>query len=172
MYRTRIYIAADWSGDFDAVEQLHKWNDSDYWSLSFTDAHDLKQANDGSLKCSIKSSLAERLNASKTFVLIVGNNTKSLRNGSCQYCNSYNSWTKHCARGHYVDMRSYLEFECEKAVNDGIRIVVLYKAAMVNRNKCIASVQNIGTHARMYCRKDERLYWDYNSVKEAINPSL
>ena len=36
-YRTRTYIAADWSGDYDAVEQLHKWNSSRYWSLSFTD---------------------------------------------------------------------------------------------------------------------------------------
>ena len=25
-YRTRTYIAADWSGDRDAVEQLRKWN--------------------------------------------------------------------------------------------------------------------------------------------------
>ena len=29
-YRTRTYIAADWSGDYDAVEQLHKWNSSKY----------------------------------------------------------------------------------------------------------------------------------------------
>ena len=47
-YRTRTYIAADWSGDYDAVEQLHKWNSSKYWSLSFTDAHDLMQARDNS----------------------------------------------------------------------------------------------------------------------------
>lgn len=31
VYRTRTYIAADWDGDRDAVDQLHKWNDSDYW---------------------------------------------------------------------------------------------------------------------------------------------
>lgn len=34
LYRTKTYIAADWSGDYDAVEQLHKWNISNYWSLS------------------------------------------------------------------------------------------------------------------------------------------
>lgn len=55
-YRTRTYIAADWSGDRDAVDQLHKWNDV-HWSLSFTDAHDLTQSSDSSLNCSIKSSL-------------------------------------------------------------------------------------------------------------------
>ena len=86
MYRTRTYIAADWSGDYDAVEQLHKWNNSKHWSLSFTDAHDLMQARDNSLNCSIKSSLNKRLDASKAFVLIVGNNTTTVRSGSCQYC--------------------------------------------------------------------------------------
>ena len=67
-YRTRTYIAADWDSDSDAVEQLHKWNDSNYWSLSFSDAHDLKQAKDSSLNCSIKASLRTRLEASKTFI--------------------------------------------------------------------------------------------------------
>lgn len=49
---------------------------SNYWSLDFHDAHDLTQARDSSLNCSIKSSLATRLDVSKTFVLIVGNTTK------------------------------------------------------------------------------------------------
>ena len=56
-YRTRTYIAADWTNDYDAVERLHKWNDSEYWSLSFSDAHDLMQAYDSSLNCTIKKSL-------------------------------------------------------------------------------------------------------------------
>lgn len=92
-YRTRTYIAADWSGDYDAVEQLHKWNSSRYWSLSFTDAHDLMQARDNSLNCSIKASLSKRLDASKTFILIVGNSTKTVRSGSCQYCKNYKTYT-------------------------------------------------------------------------------
>lgn len=83
-YRTRTYIAADWDTDSDAVEQLRKWNDGNYWSLSFSDAHDLTQARDSSLNCSIKNSLRTRLEASKTFVLIVGKNTLSVRSGSCQ----------------------------------------------------------------------------------------
>lgn len=35
LYRTRTYIAADFDNVKDAVDQLHKWNDSNYWSLSF-----------------------------------------------------------------------------------------------------------------------------------------
>lgn len=72
VYRTRTYIAADWDGDRDAVNQLHKWNDSNYWGLSFSDAHNLQQSRDSSLPCSIKSSLKKRMDGSKRFVLIVG----------------------------------------------------------------------------------------------------
>ena len=75
VYRTKTYIAADWDGDKNAVDQLYKWKNSNYWGLDFHDAHDLTQARDSSLNCSIKSSLATRLDVSKTFVLIVGNKT-------------------------------------------------------------------------------------------------
>ena len=119
-YRTRTYIAADWDGDRDAVDQLHKWNDSNYWGLSFTDAHDLQQSRDSSLPCSIKSSLKERMDHSKRFVLIVGDSTDTVTKGSCRYCGSYNSWTSSCARLHSVDYRSYIKYECDKAVEAGI----------------------------------------------------
>jgi hypothetical protein len=167
-YRTKTYIAADWTGDKDAVDQLHKWNDSYHWSLSFTDAHDLTQARDGSLNCSIKASLGTRLDFSKTFVLIVGENTKTVRSGGCQYCDSYNSWTKSCARGYSVDHRSYIEYECDKAVRDGLKIVVLYNAATVNKSKCPDAVKNTGTHVAMCYYKDGKYYWDYQSVKDAL----
>jgi hypothetical protein len=167
-YRTKTYIAADWTGDKDAVDQLHKWNDNNYWSLSFHDAHDLTQARDGSLNCSIKTSLGTRLDASKTFVLIVGENTKTVRSGSCQYCNSYNSYTRSCARGRSVDYRSYIEYECDKAVRDGLKIVVLYNAATTNKSKCPDAVKSIGTHVAMCYREDSKLYWDYQAVKKAI----
>lgn len=39
-YRTKTYIAGDWTGDKDLIDQLYTWNSSDYWSLNFTDAHD------------------------------------------------------------------------------------------------------------------------------------
>jgi len=167
-YRTKTYIAADWSGDKDAVDKLHEWNDSKYWSLSFTDAHDLTQARDTSLNCSIKDSLATRLDASKTFVLIIGSGTKSLRSGSCQYCNSYNSHNYSCAKGYSVDYRSYIEYECDKAIRDDLKIVVLYNAASVDKSKCIDAIKDFGTHVAMCYKKDGNYYWDYQAVKDAI----
>ncbi|WP_234122561.1 TIR domain-containing protein [Clostridium hydrogenum] len=167
-YRTKTYIAGDWTGDKDAVDKLYQWNESKHWSLSFTDAHELTQARDGSLNCSIKASLAKRFDVSKTFVLIVGENTNTVRSGACQYCNSYNSWNQSCARGKSVDYRSYIEYECEKAVRDGLKIVVLYNAATVNKTKCPEVVKNTGTHTAMCYRENGQLYWDYPAVKNAI----
>jgi hypothetical protein len=167
-YRTKTYIAADWDGDRDAVEQLHKWNDSRYWGLSFHDAHDLTQARDSSLNCSIKSSLATRLDASKTFVLIVGSSTKTVRSGSCQCCNSYHSLIQNCVRGHCVDYRSYIEYECDKAAKDELTIVVLYNAATVNKSKCPDAVKNVGTHKAMCYYENGQYYWHYQAVKSAL----
>ena len=59
-YRTKTYIAGDWDGDCDLIKQLYKWNDSDDWNLHFLDAHDVTQARDSSLFCSVKKSLSLR----------------------------------------------------------------------------------------------------------------
>lgn len=168
-YRTRTYIAADWDHDKDAVDALHYWNDNSKYGLSFSDAHDLKQARDTSLNCSIKKSLADRLDASKTFVLIVGDHTNELKAGGCQYCSSYNGYWGSCARGHIVDTRSYIDFECEKAVRDGLKIIVLYKSTIVNRSKCPEAVRWKGTHVPMIKWQSGQLYWDYQSVKNAFD---
>lgn len=168
-YRTRTYIAADFDNDRDAVDQLHKWNNSCYWSLSFTDAHELQSSNDTSLYCSIKSSLKMRMDHSKTFVLIVGSHTKSITKGGCQNCNSYNGYGQYCARGHSVDYRSYIEYECDKAVEAKIKIIVLYKSTMVHRNSCPEAIKNLGLHVAMLYSKDEDLYWNYNAVKRAFD---
>lgn len=168
-YRTKTYIAADWDQDEDAVNQLHKWNDSNHWSLSFHDAHEITKAKDSSLYCSIKSSLKTRMDVSKTFILIVGDTTNIITKGSCAYCGSYNSWTQSCARGHSVDFRSFVKFECAKAIEAGIKIVVLYKSTVVSKSKCPDAVKNVGTHVAMWYKgSDGQIYWDYNAVKKAL----
>ncbi len=168
-YRTKTYIAGDWEHDKNAVDMLYYWNESTKYGLTFSDAHELTQARDSSLNCSIKHSLSERLNASKNFVLIVGNHTNSLRAGSCQFCSSYNSWAKYCSRGNYVDYRSYIEYECEKAVSDGINIIVLYNSSIVDRNKCPEVIRWKGIHTKMHKWENGSLHWDYQSVKSAFD---
>ena len=168
MYRTKTYIAGDWTGDEETIRQLYTWNESNYWGLSFHDAHELTQARDSSLKCSIKRSLKTRLDVSKTFVLVVGKDTKDLRAGSCAYCPSYNSWSQYCARGSNVDYRSYIEYECEEAVNANMKIVVLYNYSNVDKEKCPEILKYRGVHLQMYYYEAGQAYWNYNAIKKAI----
>ncbi len=168
-YRTKTYIAGDWDKDNTVIDQLHKWNDSKKYNLSFTDAHDLTQARDNSLNCNIKKSLKSRLDISKTFVLVVGEKTKSLRSGGCQLCPSYNSWNKFCARRYSIDYRSYIEYECEIAKKDINKIVVIYNCSKIDRTKCPDVLKYIGTHIPAYYYSDGQCYWNYQEIKDAIN---
>ncbi len=173
--RTKTYIAADFDNDKDAVDQLYNWKNDKSLSFDFQDAHDITQARDTSLYCSIKSSLRIRLNESKTFVLIVGEHTDSVTKGGCQFCQSYNSWTSTCARGYNVDFRSYIKYECEMAKQDYMiseieKIVVLYKDTTANRNLCPEPIRYLGIHVPMiyHSYSDGKYYWDYQTVKKAL----
>lgn len=164
------YIAAEWDGDFDAVKQLYVWNEGKKWNLHFKDAHEEKQSRDSSLNCTIKRSLYERLKISKRFILIVGNNTKTARAGSCQYCMYYNADMYECKKGYSVDYRSYIQYECDKAIELGIPILVLYNYLAVHKDKCPDVIKSNGTHMPM-CKRNiyNDIVYDYQSVNDAIN---
>lgn len=173
--RTKTYIAGDWDGDKDAIDQLHKWNDNGYWGLHFTDVHSLTSSNDSSLNCSIKRSLRQRMSISKTFVLIVGSNTNTVRSGSCGYCLYSNNEGLFCIRNNVKDNRSYIQYECDlaKASKKDLKVVVLYNFLAVNRSKCPEAVRYLGTHVAMKKHSIDffgypTVAWDYQSVKNAI----
>lgn len=166
-YRTRTYIAGDWDRDKELIDKLYEWNEKDNLSLSFSDAHSYTQARDTSLPCSIKKSLSERLNISKTFLLVVGANTMSVTKGSCRHCSSYNQGA--CKRGYSVDLRSFIEYECEKAAKDNLNIIVVYNYANVDRSKCPEVLRYKGDHINGYYKgKDGKEYWNYQDIKNAI----
>lgn len=165
-YRTRTYLAAEWDGEKEVIDQLHKLNNSDYWALSFTDAHDLKQARDTSLPCSIKRSLHDRLDCSKTFVLIVGSHTDSVTKGSCQYCENYRVWnTPYCASKMDLDFRSFIKYECDYAYKHDMKIVVIYNYARVIKSYCPEVLRETGTHIPAY---NSDYSWNYYGIKEAL----
>ena len=171
--RTKTYIAADFDYDINAVDILYYWKNNQSLSFDFQDAHDLTQARDTSLPCSIKSSLRYRLTESKTFVLIVGEHTDSLTKGGCQFCPSYNSYNYHCARDHEVDYRSYIHYECDMAKQDYLtseikKIVVLYNNTVVNKQLCPETLQSVGTHIPMiyYSVIDGKYHWDYQKLRK------
>lgn len=166
-YRTKTYIAADWDNDGDAVRQLREWNDSDFLTkIDFVDVHEYVQARDSSLCCTIKRSLNERMNMSKTFILIVGAETDRLTKGSCQYCEKYihRASGGACISGNAVNYRSYIEHECSLAIKGKLNIVVLYKSSYVNKQLCPEIIRNIGVHSPM----KENGKYSYSTVRDAI----
>ena len=80
----------------------------------------------------------------------------------------YDSNTYSCDRLYSVDYRSYVKYECDKALDAGIGIVVLYNAACVNRTKCPDAVKYEGKHVAMKHWEDGELKWDYQAVKKAF----
>lgn len=181
-YRTRTYIAGEWDGDSDAIEQIYHWNEGNKWSLDFVDAHKNKQCYDSSLPCTIKGSLSERMSRSKTFVLVVGNNTDSARKGSCNYANCNNkSFNYYIGQsvcnvlGKTYSTESFIDYECKIAYaawrRGEMKIVVLYNAVSVNKSKCPEILRNLDVpHVAM---KSFNAYWgryvyDYTKVKNAI----
>lgn len=161
------YIAADFDHDENAVKYLQWMNN--HGLISFLDAHDLQQSCDSSLACSIKKSLKYRMDNSYKFVLIVGPHTDSVSKGGCQLCGSYNSYGKYCARGYSVDYRSFIKYECDKAVEGGLKIIVLYNSTIVDRNLCPEAVRRLGTHEKMISRDiNGNLYWDDTRIAQAM----
>lgn len=178
-----VYLAGDWDGDRDAIDKIRQWNDGGRWSLSFRDIHRDIQARDTSLNCSIKRSLSKRMKQSDVFVLIVGDKTNRLTAGACYHCNKYLK-VDDVARVCYahtrmdVDNRSYIQYECEKAIQYGLQVIVLYNSQRVNKKKCPEILRTIGTHLPMkYVHPsyyDVGLFegWNYYRVKEAINTAI
>lgn len=173
LYRTRVYIAGAWDEDFYAINKIKEWNDKNCFGLNFTDAHDLTQARDTSLNCSIKKSLALRLSGSKAFVLVVGDQTNSVSGGGCQYCNEYASSYKYCRKGGNVDFRSYIQFECENAVRSKLKILVLYNNCKVDRTKCPEVLRFVGEHLPMQISIGSgKSIWNASGVCAALKRCL
>ncbi len=167
--RTKTYIAGDWDHDKEAIDKLYEWKENKMLDFDFIDAHELKQSRDTSLNCTIKRSLKERLNQSNVFVLVVGENTNTVTAGSCQYCQSYNSYIKYCARGYSVDYRSYIQYECEEAIKANMNIIVLYVADYICESFCPEFLRNKGNHVPMLkCVNWNYYVWDYVGINNAI----
>lgn len=119
------------------------------------------------------------MNMCKTFVLVVGAGTRTVTKGACFNCVCYAKKksshfyfdstdldaTAHCLCGGSISNKSYIQFECEKAVRDGLKIVVLYNSSYINPSRCPDSVRHLGIHVAM---KKMDGSWNYTAVRNAI----
>jgi hypothetical protein len=84
-YRNKTYVAFDGDTDIKYYNLMKAWKQNDNTDFNFYDAHDLNTALDTSSEETIKRRLRERMENSKVFVLLVGNNTKNLRKPYVRY---------------------------------------------------------------------------------------
>ena len=78
-YRNKTFVSFDGDSDIHYYRLLRAWKQNDGIDFNFYDAHDLNTARDSSQEASIKAQLAERMRATKTFVILLGERTRYLR---------------------------------------------------------------------------------------------
>lgn len=178
------YVAGDWDGDNDAIEQLETWNEGKKWSLHFYNVHKVTQSKDSTRNCNIKNSLWTRMSKSSKFILVVGSNTRNLRSGSCSVCPFYVAPSifsfapeSKCMFNDIIDNRSFVAYEVDLALQAlktrDMKIVVLYNSVNINEDWCPNPLKGVGTHATLKKRVRDacgnwHFDWDYDSVKQAI----
>jgi len=79
VYRNKVFVSFDGDNDIHYYRLMCAWKQNDNTPFDFCDAHDITQARDTSLEDSIKRSLWVRLSNSKTFVVLIGEQTRYLR---------------------------------------------------------------------------------------------
>jgi len=55
-----------------------------------------------------------------------------------------------------------------KAVRDGLNIIVLYNAATIDKSKCPDGIKDHGNHVAMQKMENGTRVWDYEAVKKAM----
>lgn len=78
-YRNKTYVAFDGDNDIRYYHLMKAWKKTDGSKFEFYDAHDINDAKDSSKEESIKKQLKIRMDNSKVFVLLIGENTRYLR---------------------------------------------------------------------------------------------
>ena len=77
-YTNKTYVAFDADNDIRYYRLMQAWKHNDNTSFNFYDAHDLNNLMSYSSEETIKAKLRERLQNTKVFVLLIGDNTKFL----------------------------------------------------------------------------------------------
>ncbi|RAR75684.1 TIR domain-containing protein [Flavobacterium aciduliphilum] len=75
-YRNKVYVAFDADNDIRYYRLMQAWKQNDNSSFDFYDAHDINNLRDWSTEETIKNKLKERLKNSKTFILLIGEQTR------------------------------------------------------------------------------------------------
>ena len=75
-YKNKAYVAFDADNDIRYYRLMQAWKQSDFTTFNFYDAHELNNLRNWSSEQTIKFKLKERLQNSKIFLLLVGEQTR------------------------------------------------------------------------------------------------
>lgn len=77
-YRNKTYVAFDADTDIHYYRLMTAWKENENIDFNFHNAHDLNNLMSYSSEETIKRKLRERLNNTKSFILLIGEHTKNL----------------------------------------------------------------------------------------------
>lgn len=77
-YRSKTYVCLDYDTDSKYYNMMKAWRDNENIEFDFNNAHELNRLMPWSSEETIKDKLRERMNNSKNFIVLVGENTKNL----------------------------------------------------------------------------------------------
>jgi len=111
-YSNKTYVAFDGDKDIHYYYLMRAWKHSKHVSFNFYDAHDINTARDTSQEVTIKRRLQDRMSNAKSFILLVGENTRYLY--------------------------KFVRWEIEQAINKGVPIIVinLNGKKQIDSNRC------------------------------------
>lgn len=164
---TKIHIAADWEEDQSAVNQIYKWNEEQEEVFSLTDSSELLEDMESEWSCFAKTVLKSKVQEADIFLLVVGEDTISVKEGGCPLCENYRSFSGNCAHGRTTDKRGFIEFQCAMALEFNKKIIVLYHADSIDKSKCPFVIRETGSHFAMKSVKsDGKTEWNLSVIME------
>ncbi len=168
--KTKIHIAADWEQDQSAVRQIYEWNRKEGEKFFLSDDSEALEDMDSEWACFVKKSLQCKIQETDIFLLVVGDETNSVQEGSCLFCENYRNFSGNCAHGRTADKRGLIEFQCVQAIESNKKIVVLYHAVSVDKLKCPWLLRDHGIHFAMkVVASDGNQAWN---LKDVMNQCL
>lgn len=145
----KMYIVADWEQDQSAVNQIEQWNKKQGGKYLISKDWELLEDLEGEWSCFAKAQLKREIQETDIFLLVVGEETLSVNEGGCLFCENYRSFSGNCAHGRITDKRGFLEFQCAVAAELHKEKIVVYHMDFVDKAKCPQVLREIGQHMIM-----------------------
>ena len=133
--QVKVHITADWENDQSVVDQIIKWNQDQGEPFSMEDSSNILEDMESEWSCFVRETLKEKIQKTDIFLLIMGEQTNLVQDGSCFFCENYRGFSGVCAHGRTADTRGIIEFQCDMAREFQKKIVVVDATKPIDRGE-------------------------------------